>query len=254
MKKYLLASDYDYTLRRWPDNVTEEDRAAIRRFREAGNHFIIVTGRMFFSAEGELENSGFKDIDMLLSMSGALMTDENGEIIYEDKGDGSVIGGVLEIVRQLGGRLAVVNVGKKSYTVKDYEIMLTDPKVTDEEAAKLPYFTNMCTCFNTVEEAREAERIIKEKYGHAVNPLCNGGSVDLPPASTDKGRAVKRAADMLGVELENIYAVGDNYNDIDMVEKYHGRAMKGSPDELVQAAEKTVSSIAEIIDEIMNSI
>ena len=33
MSKYLLASDYDYTLRRWPDDVSDEDKAAIRKFR-----------------------------------------------------------------------------------------------------------------------------------------------------------------------------------------------------------------------------
>ncbi|MBQ8474543.1 MAG: HAD family phosphatase [Clostridia bacterium] len=252
MEKYLLASDYDCTLRRWPDDVTEEDRAAIRRFREAGNHFIIVTGRMYFSAIGELENSKFNDMDLLLSMSGALMTDKDGEVIHEDKGDGAVIGGVLKVIRELSGRLAVVNVGKTSYSVKDYEFSYTDPKVTDEEAAKLPYFTNMCTCFNGEKEAAEAGRIISEKYGYAVNPLCNGCSVDLPPATTNKGIAVQRAAELLGVKNENIYAVGDNYNDIDMVKRYHGRAMKGSPDALVNAAEKTVSTIAEIIDEIMS--
>ena len=40
----LLATDYDGTLK-YQDHVTKEDRDAIIRWKEAGNLFVIDTGR-----------------------------------------------------------------------------------------------------------------------------------------------------------------------------------------------------------------
>lgn len=252
MSKYLLASDYDYTLRRWPDDVSDEDKAAIRKFREAGNHFVIVSGRVYQSMECELNGNGFRDADMILTMSGSLATDANGEIIYENKGDASIIKPMLETLKELNVRLASVEVGKKSHSISEFPTMVFGNPTTIEEASELPYFTNFCSGFWSTEEAAAAAVVLKEKFGDEVNPLQNGSSVDLPPKSVNKGIAVKRVADMLGVPEENIYTAGDNYNDIDMLSRFHGRAMANSEPEVFAAAEKTVKSISEIIEEILS--
>ncbi len=251
MPKYLLASDYDHTLRRWPDNVSESDKAAIRRFREAGNYFVIVSGRVFYTMEMELNGNGFRDVDMLLTMSGSLATDAYGEIIYENRGDASVIRPLMETLKELNARLASVEVGKKSHSISDFELQVFGNPITIEEAAQLPYFTNFCAGFYSSAEAAKAAAIIKERFGDVLNPLQNGSSVDLPPKVVNKGLAVKRVADMLGVAEENIYTAGDNLNDIDMISRFHGRAMANSEKEVLEAAEKSVESVGEIIEEIL---
>ena len=251
MPKYLIASDYDHTLRRWPDEVSDEDKAAIRRFREAGNHFIIISGRVYKSMEWELNGKDFSYVDMILTMSGSLATDADGEIIYENKGESDVIKPLLTTLKELNCRLASVEVGKTSYSISEFPEMVFGNPTTIEEASKLPYFTNFCSGFWSSEEAAEAAKVLKAKFGDKVNPLHNGGSVDLPPKSVNKGIAVKRVADMLGVPEDNIYTAGDNFNDIDMLSRFHGRAMKNSEPEVLAAAEKSVGSIAEIIEEIM---
>ena len=252
MSKYLLASDYDYTLRRWPDDVSDEDKAAIRKFREAGNYFVVVSGRVFQSMEMELNGNGFRDMDMLLTMSGSLATDAYGEVIYENRGEGKVIGPLMETLKSLNARLASVEVGKKSHSISDFEYKVFGNPVSIEEASKLPYFTNFCSGFWTVEEASAAAAVIKDKFGHVVNPLQNAHSVDLPPVSVNKGLAVQRVADMLGVEYDNIYTAGDNFNDMDMLSQFHGRAMCNAEPEVLAAAEKSVKSISEIIEEILS--
>jgi len=252
MSKYLIASDYDHTLRRWPDDVSEEDKAAIRKFREAGNYFIVVSGRVFKSMEWELNGNGFCDADMILTMSGSLATDVNGEIIYENRGDAEVILPLLKTLKELNCRLASVEVGKTSYSISDFPDMVFGNPTAVEEAAELPYFTNFCSGFWSCEEAAAAAKVLKKRFGDKVNPLQNGASVDLPPKSVNKGIAVKRVADMLGVPEENIYTAGDNFNDIDMLSRFHGRAMANAEPEVLAAAEKSIKSIAEIVEEILS--
>ena len=252
MSKYLLASDYDYTLRRWPDDISDEDKAAIRKFREAGNYFVIISGRVFKSMEWELNGNGFRDVDMILTMSGSLATDAYGEIIYENRGESDIILPLMETLKELNVRLASVEVGKTSHSISDFPEMVFGNPTTVEEAAKLPYFTNFCSGFWSCDEAEIAAKVLKGKFGDKINPLLNGFSVDLPPKTVNKGLAVKRVADILGVKENNIYTAGDNFNDIDMLERFHGRAMYNAEPEVLRAAEKSVRSISEIIEEILS--
>ncbi len=252
MTKYLLASDYDYTLRRWPDDVTEEDKKAIRTFREAGNHFVIVSGRVFKSMDAELKGSGFDDADLILTMSGSLATDVDGNVVYENRGDASVIKPLMETLKELNVRLASVEVGKTSYSIDEFELKAFGNPISIEDAAKLPYFTNFCTGFYSTDEASKAAKVLSERFGDWINPLQNGSSVDLPPKAVTKGIAVKKVADMFGVPEDNIYTAGDNFNDMDMLSRFHGRAMFNSEPEVLAVAEKSVKNIAEIIEEILS--
>ena len=46
----------------------------------------------------------------------------------------------------------------------------------------------------------------------------------------------------------DIWSVGDNYNDLAMIEPFHGCAMINGVDAVKEAAEYTVSSIAEVVE------
>ena len=52
MAGYLLCSDFDNTICFWSDigRIYDKDREAIRRFREAGNKFVVVSGRSYPTA------------------------------------------------------------------------------------------------------------------------------------------------------------------------------------------------------------
>ena len=253
MAKYLLASDYDNTLRRWPDEVTEEDKAAIRRFRKAGNYFVIVTGRVFETIENELKATGFNDIDMLLCLSGALGLDADRNVLFESKGDGKIIKPLIDDLEKMNARLVTVDVCKKSYSMAEFDYKPYGETVPVEKVAGIPHFTSMCVGFYSVDSAKDAAVALKENYGEYVTPLHNGFSVDMPPSHVNKGIAVKRAADILGVPDDKIYTVGDNFNDMDMLRRFHGRAIWNSEPEVLEAAEKSVKTIAEIIEEIMEN-
>ena len=80
----IIASDYDGTIN-YQGKVSDEDKAAIRRFRQAGNKFGIVTGRDAELSQWIRQENGF-EIDFIISCTGAFIRDGEGNVLYSKKG------------------------------------------------------------------------------------------------------------------------------------------------------------------------
>ncbi len=73
MKYRLLAVDLDDTLLNSSSQISARNREAIREAADAGIEFLIVTGRMFRTSVGFLEQLGFVDDCPLINYHGALV-------------------------------------------------------------------------------------------------------------------------------------------------------------------------------------
>ena len=252
MSGYLLASDFDGTLCRWFNGgVIEEDRAAVRRFREAGNRFVLITGRDFESTMSVLREQNFWELDGCFCQSGALCVDLSGNVIYDRRTKEGYVGKIFRYFKETGALYIVVNVGKESYNVEIGGVKLAMKTIPFEQGCALPSATSFNGKYKTETEAvHHAEKLAK-LYGDVINPLLNGNNVDIPPAGVDKAVSAAYAAQKFDIPAQKIYTVGDNLNDLSMVRAFHGRAMRSGPPKLQSAAEKVVSTIYEIVDEIM---
>ena len=82
-------------------------------------------------------------------------------------------------------------------------------------------------------------------------------AVDFTRVGVDKGSTAHKVADMLGVGIDRIVAVGDSYNDISMLRECGlAIAMGDAPDEVLAVADRVVPSVDEdglavAIDEII---
>lgn len=251
MQKYLLASDFDGTLCRWIlGGITKEDKAAVRRFRAAGNYFALVTGRDYESAMSVLREQDFWDMDICFCMSGALCIDVSGNILYDRRTKEGHVSEILQYFKETGALYITVSIGKKNYNVDIGGMQLAMETISFEQGCALPSITSCNVKYETIEESMRRAKDLSSLYGDIVNPLLNNTNVDVPPAGVDKAVAVEYAARMFDVPAQNIYTVGDNLNDLAMVRKFHGRAMESGPLALRQAAEKTVGTICEIVKDI----
>lgn len=71
-------------------------------------------------------------------------------------------------------------------------------------------------------------------------------AVDFTRVGVDKGSTAHRVADMLGVPIDCIAAVGDSYNDVSMLRECGlAIAMGDAPDEVLAVADRVVPSIDE---------
>lgn len=257
MPGYLLASDFDGTLCRWSNGgVIEEDREAVCRFREAGNRFVLITGRDFESTMSVLQEQNFWELDGCFCQSGALCVDLSGNVIYDRRTKEGYVGEIIRYFKETGALYIVVNVGKESYNVEIGGMRLAMKTIPFEKGCAFPSATSFNGKYETEAEAVHHAKKLAMLYGNVINPLLNGNNVDIPPAGVDKACAAAYAAQKFNIPVPNIYTVGDNLNDLSMVRAFHGRVMQSGPPKLQNAAEKVVSTIYEIVDEIMvrNSI
>ncbi len=256
MAGYLLCSDFDNTICFWSNVgwILDEDREAIRRFREAGNKFVIVSGRSYQSGIDVFNVMDFHDMDFFMLMSGAYAAYPDETLIFDKRIDMKTLPALAEFFRETGARYLCLDIGKESYNVDiggDLVPEFTEP-ITLEEAMKLPTYTSINVGYHTHEEANAVSTVLEERFSHIITPLQNNRAIDMPPAGINKAVAVEFAARMYGIEKDKIYTAGDNYNDIMMLEAYHGCAMANGPCAVWDHAERKITHIAEIIDHIMS--
>ena len=249
---YILASDYDGTLN--CGGVSQGNRDAIRKFREAGNLFGVVTGRDYYFYDIMVRDA--LELDFILAMNGAMVVntvgERSGEVEHAELCDNQgVIRGISELVgTRYGFDVSCV-------TVRDRITFHGGIPEGNERFAPLAkadevaQFTQLNTRCKTEEDARRCVAEINEAFGTVVNALQNGVCIDIPPRGIDKGEGVARFAVSRGVPEENIYCAGDNMNDMAMVARFHGCAVKNAVPELKAAAEGVYDNIAAVIEHIL---
>lgn len=83
-----------------------------------------------------------------------------------------------------------------------------------------------------------------ERHGSVI--YREGGMLEIVRRGYSKEIGLKRMIDLLGIQLENCFAIGDSTNDLPMLRSVpHGIAMGNAPDEIKAAAEYVTASLHE---------
>lgn len=237
----IIASDYDGTVN-YKGGISEEDKAAIKKFRAQGNKFGIVTGRDAELSQWIRQENGF-ELDFIISCTGAFIRDGEGEALYVKRGKmGSFFDRIVEKALELGARFFTVGNGfNKCYV---------------DTLGKIPYdfsmlkeFTHANCTFPNDALAQEFADFVNSNYADKISAHRNGWSVDMPPAHTSKVTGIYEYAKMF--DNPEIYAVGDNVNDLPMIQEFCGYAVSNAVEAVKQAAKHQCNRIADMIEELM---
>ena len=237
----IIASDYDGTIN-YHGRVSDEDKEAIRRFRRAGNKFGIVTGRDAELSQWIRQGDGF-EFDYIISCTGAFIRDGNGEILYTKRGKlGAFMDELVAKAKELNALFfSVGDLFTKCYVDVYGKI--------PHDFSKLNGFTHANSTFSNDESAEAFARFVKENYSDKISAHRNGNSVDMPPANTSKVTGIYEYAKMF--DNPEIYAVGDNVNDLPMIEEFCGFAVSNAVDKVKMAAKHQCNRICDMIDTLM---
>lgn len=237
----IIASDFDGTIN-YQGRVSEEDKAAIRKFRQAGNKFGIVTGRDAELSQWIRQEDGF-EFDFIISCTGAFIRSGDGEILYCKKGKmGSFVNELAEKALELGAMFfSIGDTFDKCY--------LDIYKKVAPRFELLSEFTHGNATFPSDERAEEFAQYVRANYSDKISAHRNGWSVDMPPANTSKVTGIYAYAQAF--ENAEIYAVGDNVNDLPMIKEFCGYAVSNAVESVKQAADRQCNRIADMIEELM---
>lgn len=249
MKYKLFISDYDGTLGVAPINdIHPETLKAINKFIDKGGIFAVCSGRETSSITRILREQNLKGI--VVSFQGARISDiESGKILFNG---GLTIQKVLEVLDAVDGRGLIPLVycddeiiyEKSNEYIKRYERAIRlDGREADVRVELKKLSGGVCKIVWLGEDEvvnKTAEELNKVYKGVGVK--FNSGAKNLLEAinpDCGKGVAVKFLADYYGVSLDQVIAVGDSTNDIDLLSgPWHGVCVGDGRDELKAVADE----------------
>ena len=231
----LLAVDIDGTLLSSQFHISQADINALRRAYDSGIEVVLVTGRRHTFALPMAQQLGF-DL-WLISSNGAVTRSLAGESFHRDLLP-------VEICRQLCGTMrefrgnTVITFDKeskgalvlermdeltssiqrwleKNIQFIEFVVPLENALVAD------PVQAMFCGPIERMHEAlgcldtrglREHVTVLRTEY-----PLRDLSIVDVLNRDCSKGHALERWAKHRGIPREQVMAIGDNYNDVEML-------------------------------------
>jgi Cof subfamily protein (haloacid dehalogenase superfamily) len=237
----LIAIDIDGTL--LPSTgttISPRNCEALRAAEAAGVQVVIATGRRQTYATPVLEQVGLSPRTVMISSNGTVTRRFSGELLhrrllsqqtartlcaalrnfgqtvvftFDREGQDSL---VVESMQALHRRMEKwVEANRDSIT----EIAPLERAFAGEDA---PIQGMMCGSVNGVREA-EAALLASFAAGELAThrteyPENDLGILDLLPPGCSKASALERLAQSLGVERAEVMAIGDNFNDLEMLE------------------------------------
>lgn len=253
----LLASDYDGTLRTGV-YVDEEDVAAIQRFREAGHLFGLVTGRSMESLQIELERNHLR-CDFIITNNGGVVFDGKGQLLESQRMDFDKALDIISYVKTLECASYVINDGFHRYKF-DVDATQEDhkygnmPSASQQEAEVLDRgkIAQIVISLNDDALAHEIANHINTDFAGYATAYVNVNCVDIVPFGVSKADALMYMENHLGIDHEDVYTIGDSFNDVPMLKAFHGSAMIHSRSAVQVTAEHVFSSVGECIDWLMS--
>ena len=231
----LLAIDIDGTLLNSQFQIPPANLQALRRAHEAGVEIILVTGRRHTFALPIALQLGVPL--WLISSNGAVTRSLSGELFHRDllpvgtarelcsamrqyRGntvltfDTETKGAlVLERMDELTG--SIQRWLEKNLQFIDFVVPIEKALVGDPvQAMFCGTIERMRGALQTLAESGLDHRITVLRTEYPLRDLC---IVDVLNQGCSKGHAVERWANYRGIPREQVMAIGDNYNDIEML-------------------------------------
>ena len=231
----LLAVDIDGTLLNPEFQISSADMAALRRVHEQGVEVVVVTGRRHMFALPIVRQLGF-DL-WIISSNGAITRSLTSETFHRDllpaetcrqlcsamkefrgntvltfdvEGEGAI---VLEGMEELSAsiqRWLEKNLEYIEFVIPVENSLSTDPV----QAMFCGPIARMHRALAALDASGLKDKITVLRTEYPVRDLS---IVDVLNQGCSKGHALERWAKRCGVSREQVMAIGDNYNDIEML-------------------------------------
>ncbi len=238
----IICTDYDGTLNH--GGINDEKLEVIKRWKEKGNLFCVVSGRgKEFYAELKEKNV---PIDYLLACNGAVITDSDYNIVSDFRCKSPVAVPLIEFLFSENCSFACV--------CKDKSFYVANEKFPDEEGMHLKdisaieYFNQISTACVDFQEAARVTALIRERFGEYLNPLQNGTCIDIVPVGMDKAQGIYNLLSLVDGKKEDVIAVGDNVNDEAMIKEFYSYAMASGVASIKKVADCITLGIEELIE------
>lgn len=243
----LIATDMDGTLLNAAHEVSNENYEAIKYAQSKGITVVIATGRAFYEANGPIEKT---DLTLpYICLNGAEVRDEEFNIVHTSKL-------TRPLINKITGVLDTEDIYYQVYT--NFGIYTEDPEkdlsiyidIAEKAGQKADVKKIRATIQNRIDNgtlkvvdsydeinSRPGEIILKilafssdlTKLDRAKAEIAasqslavsssSRGNIEITHSDAQKGIALEEIASQLNIPMSDVMAIGDNLNDVSMLEK-----------------------------------
>jgi Cof subfamily protein (haloacid dehalogenase superfamily) len=232
----LLATDIDGTLLNPQFQISEGDLGALRRAHAAGMEVVLVTGRRHTFALPIAEQLGF-DL-WLISSNGAVTRSLSGETFHRDlmpaetcrqlcqamiKFRGNT---VLTFDKEIKGAIVLEHLDEIGASIRRWleknmefiEFVVPIERALVSDPVQAMFCGTMARMSVALEALKGAGLQDKTTVLRTEYPVRDLSMIDVLNRGCSKGHALERWTRHRGFHRDEVMAVGDNHNDVEMLE------------------------------------
>lgn len=245
----LLATDMDGTLLTSARQISAENLDAIRYFTDNGGRFTICTGRARSAAE--LCTKLLPINAPVVLLNGAVVYDYTKQKLLHMTGMPDTIFSIVKETADQFPELGIeiflydkIYICRTSAETRRHFEMLPVPVIQKSlDQIEPPQYwgkVNFTQSFDYLNEVRAYLKAYSDEYSMSSSAPY---FYEVTNKDDNKGTAVCRVAQEIGVDYENLYTVGDNFNDLPMLRAAKlGFAPGNAEPEVCEAADVVVGS------------
>ena len=224
----LIAIDIDGTLVNSKKKITPEVKFAIKAAQKAGKKIVICTGRPLSGAQQYLDELGlnYQDNQYVVSFNGAVVESTSGNAIFKKGLDYQEYIDLEAIARKLQlhfhavglNRIYTANRDLSPYTIYNSRIVKLDVSYrTQEEMQKVPIIKCMYIDDPDYLDSKINNPIFESIKDRVVLSKTEPFYFEATASGVDKGSGLKVLCEHLGISVANVMAIGDQANDMPMI-------------------------------------
>ncbi len=235
----IVFSDVDGTLLNSERQITALTEKAIKELKKRDIPFVIISARSPSGIYPILNEYDFKC--PIISYSGALILDENRNILFNKGMDKSNAKEMIEFIENNHFDMAWCVYSLDEWIVKDKN----DPRIIREETivkakaaqGSIDSITddkvNKILCICDPKKILETEEKMKKAFPDYSIAKSSDTLLEVMESGITKATAINTLCSRWNMDIKNAIAFGDNYNDVEMLEAVgHGFLMGNAPNEL----------------------
>ncbi len=260
----LIATDLDGTLLNSNHGISQENVLAILEAQRKGIEVIISTGRTFSSAKSILNNAGI-DTPFIISSNGSQIHTSQGNELKSYPLSKSVIEKLLPyldinnfyyalstdsyMIEPSNGRERLIADFYKAKETNDHlneeelydllDLFYTTDTSTELRQANSIYDMMDAPCYNisivsfNENKLLRGRQALKDMKGISIVSSADN-NFEIVSDLSSKGNAVEYVANSLNISLEDVMAIGDNFNDLSMFRKVRYSVAMGNAKESIK--------------------
>ncbi|TDM11997.1 Cof-type HAD-IIB family hydrolase [Macrococcus lamae] len=266
----LIAIDMDGTLLNSAHEISEENIAAIKAAQENGVTVAIATGRAFYEANGPVKSTGL--VVPYICLNGAEVRDEAFNILHTSSLNDEQIENITGILSKYDVFYQVytnagiytedvdkdlqiyIDIAVKAGNVPDVEkIKAGIQKRIDQGSLKqVDNYEDIYEhdgelvlkflAYSADLDKIDAAKAELQAYESLAISASSRGNIEITHNDAQKGIALEAIAEQLNVTMDETMTLGDNLNDISMLERAHYSVAMGNGAPETKAAAKDVTA------------